>query len=96
MNVILVSDEMLSNLRTMAKQLETQGYRTFPETLRYLTEKAISVDSQMSFEDFDSLIGERQTSPSAAPEGTWPLRNDVEDGRYDDDPNPYHGTYSED
>ena len=23
------------------------------------------------------------------------LANDIEQGRYDDDPNPYHGTYSE-
>ena len=27
---------------------------------------------------------------------TWNPWNDVEQGRYDDDPNPYHGDYSED
>jgi len=27
---------------------------------------------------------------------TWNPWNDIEQGRYDDDPNPYHGDYSED
>ena len=36
------------------------------------------------------------SGPIIDDDGAYDPWNDIEQGRWDDDPNPYHGTYSED